>query len=199
MGELPDPGSTVAVVWRGAAPGTAYGVLRGASDPALAVELTCAIPWSPGDAVMLVVSENGSRQLARARFVAVRGQVALFRLDQPFHRFDLRGQSRFPLTARVEVRSRLSMTRHPGVVIDMSTGGMAVEVTTKPTGKALDVAVQVGGYGATLPCETVGTGGDDGHAILHLKFVGLTASQLAFVRNVILDLETEVERLRFAS
>lgn len=199
MGELPEPGCTVAIVWRGEAAGTAYGVLQSASGAVLAVELPATPPWAAGDPVMLVVSDLGNRQLARATFTNARAQVALFRLDQPFHRFDLRGQSRFPLTARVEVRARQSMTRHPGVVIDVSTGGMAVEVQTRPAGKGVDVTVQVGGYGATLPCEIVGSGGDEGRVVLHLKFVGLTPSQLAFVRNVITGLESEVERLRFAS
>lgn len=193
MGAIPVPGTTIAVIWRGAgAPGSARGRLRTISGDGVAVDIDGELPWERDAEVLVVAGEVGHRQVAKARYLLNRGNVAIFTVLAPFRPFDLRGQTRYPVLAKTEVRSVLGHSRHPGQVLDISLGGLAVEVGSKPGGKMVEVPLQLYGYAATLPCEIVGTAGDEGHVILHLKFVGLTTTQQAFVRNVVDHLQGEI-------
>jgi hypothetical protein len=194
---MPLPGVAVAVIWRNAsAPGSARGRLRTLSGDGAAVDIDGDLPWKPGAEVLLVAGEVGSRLVAKARFHASRGNAAIFTLAGGFHPFDLRGQARYPLLARTEVRSVLGQSRQPGQVLDISLGGLAVEVATKPGGKMVEVPLQLYGYAATLLCEIVGTAGEEGHIVLHLQFATLTPPQRAFVRNVVQRLQREINLSR---
>jgi hypothetical protein len=77
--------------------------------------------------------------------------------------------------------------------MDVSMGGMAVTVETRPGGKALQVVLTANGYSATLPCETVGASESDDVTLLHLRFEELTASQRAFVRQLVASARSAIE------
>lgn len=190
---MPVTGTTVAVIWRSkAGPGSARGRLRTIAGDGVAVDIDGELPWEPDSEVLLVAGEVGHRQVAKARYVMSRGNVAIFNLTVHFRPFDLRGQTRYPVFAKTEVRSVLGQSRQSGQVLDISLGGLAVEVGSKPGGKIVEVPLQLYGYAATLPCEVVGAAGEEGHVILHLKFAELTPAQLAFVRNALERLQGEI-------
>ncbi|MGE5596004.1 MAG: PilZ domain-containing protein [Hyphomicrobiales bacterium] len=196
--ELP-VGSPITVIWRQPEPGSLPGVLQRLDDVAVVVDMAGAAPWPPGQEVLLVAGELGHRMVAKAAFAGPDGEGVAFTVTRPFLPFDARGQTRYPLSARTEVRSVLGQSRTPGQVLDISLGGLAVEVTTRPGGKTVEVPLQYSGYSATLPCEVVGVNENGPRPVLHLKFLPLTAPQQAFVRFVLAGLESQYERLPKAS
>lgn len=180
------------MIWRtGSSPGAASGRLRTISGEGVALHIDGDLPWQPETEVLVVLGEIGHRQVARARHVMSRGSIAVFNLLTHFRPFDLRGQTRYPLFATTEVRSLAVQSRHPGRVLDISLGGLAVEVATNPLGKQVEVPLHIHGFKATLPCEIVGVAGEEGHFILHLKFASLTPPQQAFIRHVVDHLQCE--------
>ena len=119
---------------------------------------------------------------------------AVFSLEHLFRPFDLRGQPRYPVLARAEVRPTIGPTRHPAMVLDISSGGLAVEVPHRPSGSSVEVLMRCFGYSATLPCTIVGSTDYEARSVLHLRFAELSLTQQAFVRNVIAQIKQEMER-----
>lgn len=194
MNDILGPGSGIAVVWRGQNSGSARGLVRNVSETAIAVEFDTPMPWEPEQELLLIAGAGSTRCIARAHFVTMRERTAIFSLHHTFRPFDLRGQPRFPVLARAEVRPVLGQTRHPGMVLDISSGGLAVEVGQRPSALAVEVLMAVFGYSATLPCNVVGSSDGEGRTVLHLSFADLSLTQQAFVRSVISQLEYEMER-----
>jgi PilZ domain len=154
-------------------------------DPAIAATFPPGTSFSAERQLLLISGTVGSRTVARARWIRSQGNTAAFRLEAPFAPFDARKNARIPTRLQIEVRSVVGGSRQPGTMIDVSNSGVAVLVESKPGGKAIQVVVAVNGYSATLPCETVGVSPRDTSTLLHLRFEGLSASQTAFVRQLV--------------
>ncbi len=153
--------------------------------PVLAVRLQSPWPGQPGEEVALIAGEPGARFVSLGRLLQARANVASFEVVAPWKPLDLRATPRYPTRIAVEVRSVLGQSRQPGTIIDISLGGMAVEVATKPGGREVAIVTRLAAYSATLPCEIVGTSRGQDSTTLHLKFGELTAAQRAFVRNLV--------------
>jgi hypothetical protein len=160
---------------------------------AVAARFADGATFSAGKPVLLITGVLGSRQVARGTWAGTRDGISVFKLVSAFRPFDARKDGRVPLQIRGEVRSVLGGSRQPCNIMDVSMGGMAVTVETRPGGKALQVVLTANGYSATLPCETVGASESDDETLLHLRFEELTASQRAFVRQLVASARSAIE------
>lgn len=151
----------------------------------VAVKLQSPWPGQPGEEVALIVGVPGARSISLGRLLQARANVASFEVVSPWKAFDLRTSDRHGPGIAAEVRSVLGQSRQAGTIIDISLGGMAVEVAAKPGGREVVVVAQAGAFSAVLPCEIVHTNRVENGVTLCLKYMELTATQLAFIRNLV--------------
>ncbi len=145
--------------------------------------------WDSEYPYMLIHGAAGSRMFAICSFVAARGDVAAFRINTHWRPLDLRKDRRFPTDIQAEVRSVLGTSRQPGRLVDISLGGLAVVVDSRPGGSQLEINLWNGGYSAMIPCDLVrATTTGSGQTVLHLRFRDLTPPQQAFVRQFVASL-----------
>lgn len=196
MREVPVPGEALSVVWRGTTPESLRGRLHAINDEAAVLEGVSSVSLAPGTEVMLVAGEVGHRQVAKGRYVGHRCGLVFFSVTTRFRPFDLRGQPRYAASAPAEVRTPPGNTVQRGRMLDISLGGVAVEVGEQPPGRLVEARLHLFGYSATLPCEVVGAEPKGGRIVLHLKFQALTHPQRAFVRNAIEHLANRVRLAR---
>lgn len=180
-----DASAVVAVRVSHAPPQQCPGVIVTSHALVLAARFPEGAPFADGESVLLLEGVLGERKVARANWVRTQGDVAVFRLKEPFKPFDARKDGRIPAELRAEVRSVIGGSRQSGLILDVSNGGLAVAVSARPGGKAIQVVVGANGYSATLPCEMMGASQQDEYTILHLRFDGLSLSQQAFVRQMV--------------
>lgn len=175
----------VAMLRDGSPPVQGVGTALAADGTMLAGRFECPPAWDAGHDVILVTSAAGVRRVAAAEIARVRGPVAVFRLSTPWRRFDGRANPRYAAGLKVEVRSMLGQMRQEGTVLDISLGGMAVAVATKPAGRQVEVIASSGPFGATLAAEVLANDAVNEQVILRLRFSDLSSSARSFVRNLV--------------
>jgi hypothetical protein len=190
MATIVEPGTALTVVRRSSPPQqwTASVVVSREDSIAARVNAPPAA-WDADFPYMLILGVPGWRTFAICSFVAAKNDVAAFRINTHWRPLDLRKDRRFQTDLQAEVRSVLGTSRQPGRLIDISLGGLAVAVESRPGGSQLDVNLWNGGYSAMVPCELVrATPNDNGQTVLHLRFRDLTPPQQAFVRQFVASL-----------
>ncbi len=175
------------VVMRTAAipPQQIVGTVHAVRTNALVARLPAGPAFQPSEPLLLISGAVGSRMVAKARFAGAQGDVVAFQLTTEFQPFDVRRANRVPVQLTAEVRSVLGSSRQQGAILDVSTGGLAVAVATRPGGRAIEILVTANGYAASLPCQTVSTSEHEECVILHLRFDKLAPAQDAFVRQLV--------------
>jgi len=154
------------------------------------------------DAIALViVGPLGHRLVARTQCSGTKEGVYAFRIISEWQPFDGRLAPRYAMSLQAEVRSVLGGSRQAGKLIDISLGGAAVLVSSRPGGKSLELGLTSGGFASRLPCEVVGTTEREDSVILHLRFEALAPPQVAFLRRLVTVAENELAAgyLRMAS
>lgn len=180
----PATGANMIVVeMNGPQPVQRMGVVAKVRENAIALRLEGA-SFRKGDEVVCITAGR-PRFTVRARFLASQGAVCGFQLLSPWRILEVRENERHRVSLAAEVRSVLGTSRQAGELIDISTGGAAVVVPSRPGGRQLEVSLSAGGYAATLPCELAGAEEQAESVLLHLKFEQLSPAQRAFVRGVI--------------
>jgi hypothetical protein len=149
--------------------------------------------------VILVVGTPGRRSFTHATYIRLHGGAQVFRLNGEWRAFDGRASKRFATNIPAQVTSVLGGSRQTGRVLDVSLGGAAVQVESKPGGRDLELSLQSDGYAARLPASLVRHEQRRGHVLLHLQFSRLTLVQQAFVRNLVERLEAIEQGQRAAS
>ncbi|MEO8541517.1 MAG: PilZ domain-containing protein [bacterium] len=183
---MPPPGTPLVVVQRTAQPKQWQGELIAFRDATLAARITGGPPsWDSAPAYSLIWGTPGSRSMCNATFVANNGTAAAFRVTSAIKAIDLRRDTRFNLELNAEVRSVLGGSRQQGRLVDISSGGAAVAVESRPGGSQIEIGLQADGYSARLLCEVLSTTTSDSQTILHMRFRDLTPPQQAFVRNLV--------------
>ncbi|MCC7365866.1 MAG: PilZ domain-containing protein [Dehalococcoidia bacterium] len=180
--------SAVRVVWLQAGRSQCLdGTVARSNNSGVALELPPGTQarWQPQDRVMLVRGSGRERLSAPAAFAMCRGELAVFSLLRPWKAFDPRQSPRFPLHVGTRVQPDDSESFLPGTVLDISTGGLSVEVKVPVRAKFVQVPLWLDGYAATLRCEVVGTTAAETGTILHLRFHELEPAQAAFIRNMV--------------
>jgi hypothetical protein len=176
------PGAEIVAVRISAHPPEQFsGTIVAARESAIAARFPGA-SFQPGETVVLFCGRLGARLMARGVWLRSQGDASAFQLTGAFQPFDARKVQRVPSDFSAEVRSVIGTSRQPGTVVDVSTGGLAVAVATKPGGRAVVVYITANGFSAALPCETVGTSPREDCVILNLRFEELTPARQAFVR-----------------
>ncbi len=185
------PGTPVTIVRRSSPPEQWTATVVVAREESIAARVTDPpAAWQPDTDYMVIQGSQGARTFAICSFVAAKNDVAAFRLTTHWRPLDLRKDRRYPADLQVEVRSVLGTSRQPGRLVDISMGGLAVAVETRPGGSQLEVSLWNRGYSASVPCELVrATPAANGHTVLHLRFRELTPPQQAFVRQFIASLQ----------
>ncbi len=191
MASVVAPGTPITIVRRSSPPEQWTATVVVAREDSLAARVSGPPPaWQPGGEYMVIQGAQGARTFAMCSFVASRNEVAAFRLTTHWRPLDLRKDRRYPVDLQVEVRSVLGTSRQPGRLLDISMGGLAVAVESRPGGSQLEVSLWNGGYAASVPCELVRpTPAPDGRTVLHLRFRELTPPQHAFIRQFIASLQ----------
>lgn len=186
MSEMPEPGMPVVIVLRAPEPQQWHGKIVALRDASLAIRVaTPPAHWNSMLPYAVICGAPGGRFTAPARFVANNATVAAFKIAADWRPLDLRRSPRFATDLKCEVRSILGNSRQAGRVIDVSSGGAAVAVDTKPGGSRVEVVIWANGYTATVLCEVVGTVEAGTETVMRLRFKDLTPPQAAFVRQLV--------------
>lgn len=189
MSVTPEAGMPVVVVLRSPQPIQWQGEIVALRHASLAVRVTKAPgAWNSMLSYVVICGSPGSRFTAEANFVARNGEVAAFKLTSRWKPLDLRRDPRFATDLRAEVRSVLGNSRQDGRIIDISLGGAAVAVETRPGGSQLEVGIAADGYAARILCDVLSSSQAGAETILHLRFRDLTPAQQAFIRQFVATL-----------
>lgn|GEM_PF-2485996 len=196
MSVLPAPGTPVVVVLRSAEPVQWQGHVVAVRDASIAVRLSGPRPeFDPLLPYVIISGEPGSRFSAPARLTAQNGAAAAFKLTSGWKPLDLRKAPRFATDLKAEVRSVLGNSRQPGRVIDISTGGAAVAVDSRPGGSQIELGISANGYSARLVCDVLNTSEVGSDTVLHVKFASVSPPHQAFLRQLVASLmEAEAKR-----
>jgi hypothetical protein len=183
---------------RGAdAPRSASGVLQHARGFQMAIEIGVACPFEPGDDVLVTCGDLGNRVATLARFKSMDGRSAVFTRLSPWRRVDTRSYVRYTTHARATIRRKIGNMH--ATVVDISLGGLALEVAERPGAARVDVRIGTR-YGAPyLPCRVISQRDHGGRVVLHLGFETLDAQSRSYVERLIAELCTAFEPSLLAS
>lgn len=196
MREDLEPGKQLSIVRRTDPPGQWAADIVAVRDDSVALRLSETVTnWDPAAVYLLIVGQSGSRRVAPAAYFAHKNTAVAFKLRGPWRALDLRKDKRFQTDMALEVRSVLGSSRQTGRLVDISMGGLAIAVDTRPGGNQVEARLWSGGYSAQVICDIVRTTQSGASTILHLRYHELTPPQAAFIRQLIASLITqEVER-----
>ncbi len=186
-------GEPVLLVQRSTPPAQFPGTALTATGNVVAVRLPAPWPGEAGGEVAIIAGQPGTRMLAHGRLAQVRANVASFELLSEWRPVDLRAHPRYPTSIGAEVRSVLGQSKQHGTITDISLGGMAVVVRSKPGGREVTVAMRAGAFSSTLTCRIVNVNPCLDGVVLRLKLVDLAGGQQAFIRNVVASIQAAWE------
>ena len=107
-------------------------------------------------------------------------------LAQAQHRsVDRRAQRHYPVWWPCVITSSLPVASHPAVVIDVSTGGVAIETAATVTSERLLLTLESGGATCELHCAVVASEESWRGAVLHVAFEDLGEQQEAFIARLV--------------
>jgi len=180
-----EAGTALVVIQKGAVPVQREGVVVAVKGTALALRIDESAAWSDAAETVLIISHAEGRSRASARYVACQNDVYAFALTSRWQRLELRSSPRYRLDLGVRVSSVLGQSRQDGKMVDVSLGGLAVRVPTKPGGGAVEVEINRDGFTSHLRCEIVGSVAEESSVLLRLRYAELNHVQLAFVRRLV--------------
>ncbi len=187
-----EPGKQLSIVRRTDPPGQWVADIVAVRDDSVALRLPEVVAtWDPDAVYLLIAGVSGSRRVAPAAYFAHKNSAVAFKLRGPWKPLDLRKDKRFQADMQVEVRSVLGSSRQAGRLVDISMGGLAIAVDTRPGGNQVEARLWSGGYSAQVVCDIVRTTPSGPATILHLRFNELTAPQAAFIRQLISGLVSD--------
>ncbi|GIW18574.1 MAG: hypothetical protein KatS3mg064_1731 [Tepidiforma sp.] len=186
MTSFPVPGTPVTVVLRSRDPAQWPGEVAAVRDGGVAVRIAGAMPaWDPNGTYVLVALDGSVRVSQPAAYIGHTERAVAFRSLGPWQPVDRRAHPRFAANYRAEVRSVLGNSRQDGRLVDISMGGMAVRVGSRPGGRQVQVRVWAGPFSSELLCMVVGAEEDENGVVLRLQYTDLLPAQRAFVRQVV--------------
>lgn len=166
----------------------AYGGQQGFNIWLTVIEI--AAPLEPGTDVMLTCGPAGERVAMLARFREIRGDRATFVRQSPWRSVDTRAYPRFKTNLEASVLVRGTVT--PARILDLSLGGMAIEV---PSALGADsVEVQAGPHAPRIPCMVVSSHDKDGAHRLHVEFGILGDVESTFIERLVASVSRGEER-----
>ncbi len=183
------PGTPATVVLREGGGRQWTGDIAAVRNGGLAVRLQGELPaWDARAVYLIVVRRGEERWRLAAAYIGQSGNAVAFRALGDWQPMDRRAHPRFTAGHRVDVRSVLGTSRQDGHLVDISLGGAAVHVESRPGGRQVCVRVYAGAFSSELLCNVVSAEERDGGTVLHLSFAELAPAQRAFVRQIIEEL-----------
>jgi hypothetical protein len=149
------------------------------------------LAWARGENVLIIAGEPGKRMFLQAAYVAPSGKFHLLRKSRTWRPFDARRDERYATHFQARARVEGAAWRATGTVVDISAGGVAIELAAEPPSSHLTVDILAGGYRAELEIEVLSRSDTAAGAVLHCRFEAMTPARTAFVRSVIADLEDQ--------
>lgn len=140
-------------------------------------------PWSPGDDVIVACGPLGNRVGALARFREQRGERAVFIRQSPWRPLNRRAFERFP--AELAAKWNSGEEWKPGIVADVSHGGLALVVTSEPSAELIHVQLDADAQTTTVTGKVVGRSGTVPAAVLHLEFEPLSREATEFLGHLV--------------
>jgi hypothetical protein len=163
----------------------------GGQGELLVLRIDDRVAWTRGENVLLIAGQPGRRLFMQAVYVAPSGKFHMLRKTSEWRPFDARRQERYPTRFHARLRLDHGPWRSTGTVVDMSGGGLAVEVPSDPPEAHLSIDISAAGYRAELPIEVLSLSDSSGVVTLHCRYGALSQAQTAFVRAVIAELEEQ--------
>jgi hypothetical protein len=186
MNVVPEAGMPVVVVLRAAEPVHWQGEIVALRDASVAIRVANApAGWNPMLPYVVICGTPGSRFSAPATYVARNSDVAAFKLTSRWKALDLRRDPRFATDLKAEIRSVLGNSRQQGRIIDISAGGAAVAVDTRPGGSQVEVGIATNGYAARITADVLHTTQVGSETVLHVRFRDMTPPHQAFIRQLV--------------
>lgn len=184
MSAIPEPGTEILLI------------VRDTSVPAVLVDAdtTRAVVAIPGEhrlpaactrEVVLVAGEPGARLTARGRLAVRQGPSAEFVLESAWAPLDRRVYDRYPARLRGGIRTSGDPEEFFAVTLDVSLGGVAVEVLEDPGVDEVELSTGFVDNPPFVPCEVVSRRVLKETTILHLRFGGLDAVQRRHVDSLV--------------
>jgi hypothetical protein len=134
---------------------------------------------------LLIAGLAGERLAARARIAASDSTRAELLLQTGWWTVERRGQDRVTARLRSGVRPAGGEDECFGVTLDVSLGGMAIEVLDDPATDRIEVSTGFADDPPFIPCEVVRRRPLSGTTILHLRFAALDARQRGHVDDLV--------------
>jgi len=193
-------------------PGTAATILRRDTAKSILAEGTyggqqgfnvwltldpAAHPLEPGQDVMIACGPTGERVALLARLREVRDGRAVFLRQSPWRAVDTRAFPRFATS----LQAWLPAGQHllPATIVDISLGGMAIEVGGQFETASVDVQLGDEPASPRLPCLVVSKRQREDLTVLHLEFGILSDEAAARVERLVAEVGDGMERELLAS
>jgi hypothetical protein len=180
-----ETGMAITVVHRTQPPVQYTGEISASRRTAVAVRFEKAPNLDTPDEMLLIIGPAGARSMATGKFVASQGNVVAFTLLTSWQQLDLRKSPRRALDGMVEVRSVLGQSRQEGYITDISTGGIAVTVRSKPGGNAVELKISRDGFASHIRCRVASVTAGPESVTLHMEYDNLSPPQQAFIRQLV--------------
>jgi hypothetical protein len=163
----------------------------------VAMAMLGVCPFEPEDDVMIACGELGQRVAALARFKHLAGSTAVFTRLSSWRAVDTRSYVRYRTNARANIRRKSGNLR--ATVVDISLGGLALEVEELPGPARLEVRVGTRHNAPYLPCRVIRQREHDGHTVLHAAFEPLDVRSRSYVERLVAELCSALEPALLAS
>ncbi|MCA9825054.1 MAG: PilZ domain-containing protein [Dehalococcoidia bacterium] len=166
--------------------------LAGGQGELLVLRVDDTVAWCRGESVLVVAGAPGDRMFLQSVYVSPNGRYHMIRRVTRWKRFDQRDNQRYGAQMPVRVRSA-SGWKAEATLEDISSGGLALVVTTEPGDAHLLVEIRANGYRSELPVDVLSMSDSLGGNVLHCRYRELSAPQTAFVRSLLAHLEERAE------
>lgn len=188
-----EPGAAVEVLPRrkGAAPWW-DGTLAESRGFDLEVTVAPGCELEPHEDVILAGGATGARAAVLARFKEMRGDVAVFKRMSPWRPVDSRAFVRFPVELRAVVVGEHEDSPRHGWTLDISRGGLAVQVEGTLASDVLEVTLGEPGTPG-IPCRVVAKRESVDGMVLHLSFEEMGEAELACINALVDELSAALE------
>lgn len=152
--------------------------------PALVTELDDSGDWVAGEAVLVMVPQDGKRMVAAAELIDLVGARRVFRTIGPWRPLDRREFPRYATEMRGEVVGEDGEWLF-AQILDISLGGARLAVSELPQGRHIEVSIWALGQRESLPCEVVAwKDAPLGHEV-RVHFGALSVPHLRLVRDLV--------------
>jgi hypothetical protein len=164
----------------------------GGQGELMVVRVDDRLAWTRDEIVLVIAGEPGKRMFLQATYVAPSGKFHMLRKSSRWRPFDARRDERYPVRYQARLRVEGGAWRATGTVVDLSAGGVAIELASEPPSPHLVVDIAASGYRAELEVEILSLSDTANGTKLHCQFEAMTPARTAFIRSVIADLEDRV-------